>query len=390
MKPEDPRRALVIDIVLAVAVFVLSIGSVIAWQSDPDPAMTPVDGWAYALMAGQTIPLIWRRKAPVTVLAVIILAFMFDRAINYPPSWAFFGISFAAYTIGTQLPPKRSLLVGGIAVDVVVLWTAFGILIGDVEWFALVSVIAMVGLPLLIGRETYHRQQRMVELERRALRAEHEREHQATEAVNRERGRIARELHDVVAHEITVMTIQSAAARRVLAADPGQAQEAMGSAEAAGHRALTEVRRLLGMLRTTDPKARDPQPGLGSLPSLVDHMSEAGLHTELSVTGDVRPLPLGVDLNAYRIIQESLTNTLKHGGPDVRAEIDVEYSDDSLAIEVRDDGRGAAASPQTREPHGQGLVGMHERVALLDGALVAGPRPGGGYRVTAKLPIPSS
>jgi signal transduction histidine kinase len=119
-------------------------------------------------------------------------------------------------------------------------------------------------------------------------------------------------------------------------------------------------------------------------------MNQAGLSTELHIIGDVRPLPLGVDLNAYRIIQESLTNTLKHGGPNVSAEIKVSYADDSLSIEVRDDGRGAAASPLPPEIQGQGLVGMHERAALLDGALAAGPRPGGGYRVTAKIPLPSA
>jgi signal transduction histidine kinase len=390
MKSEDPRRALVIDTLLAVSMFVLSMGSVIVWQSDTETTTRAVDGFGYFLIAGQTLPLIWRRKAPVTVLAIIVTAFIIDRGMDYPGSWALFGIAFAIYTVGTQLPPRRSLLIGGITLDVVLLWTVVGIFVYDVEPFALVGEIAVLGFPLLIGRETYHRQQRMLVLERRAIQAEHEREQQATDAVNNERVRIARELHDVVAHEITVMTIQSAAAKRILAEDPDQAQEAMGSAEAAGHRALTEIRRLLGMLRTTDPKARDPQPGLDALPRLVDHMNQAGLSTELHMIGDVRPLPLGIDLNAYRIIQESLTNTLKHGGPNVSAEIEVAYEDDSLSIEVRDDGRGAAASPLPPDTQGQGLVGMHERAALLDGALAAGPRPGGGYRVTAKIPIPSA
>lgn len=390
MTPEDPRRAIVVDTVLAISMFFLSIGSVVVWQSNTDPAITPIDSVGYALIAGQTLPLIWRRRTPMTVLAIIVAMFMVDRAINYPSSWAAFGISFAMYTIGTQLPPRRSLLVGGITLDVVLLWTLVGIWVYDLEWFALVSEIAVLGFPLLLGRETYHRQARMVELERRAARAEHERENQASAAVNQERIRIARELHDVVAHEITVMTIQSAAAKRVLREDPVQAHDAIESAEAAGHRALTEVRRLLGMLRTTDPKTMDPQPGMGSLHHLVEQMNQAGLATSLSIHGEERTLPLGVDLNAYRIIQESLTNTLKHGGPDVNAEIEVAYGPESLAIEVRDDGRGAAAVRRAADQPGQGLVGMHERATLLNGALHAGPRPGGGYRVTAKLPIPST
>jgi len=389
MNPEDPRRVIVMDTLLAVGMFLISIGSVLIWYTDNGATTRDPNMWAYALIAGQSLPLIWRRRFPVTVLAVIVMAFIVDRGLNYPTSWAFFGISAAVYTIGAQLPPRRSLLVGGIALDVVLLWTVVGVYTGVADPWALASEVAIFGFPLLIGRESYHRQQRMVELERRAMAADHDRERQAVEAVANERIRIARELHDVVAHEITVMTIQSAGARRVLDEDLERARKAMESAEAAGHRALTEVRRLLGMLRTTDPKARDPQPGMESLDGLVTQMNRAGLPTKLSVTGDPRPLPLGVNLNAYRIIQESLTNTLKHGGPNAQAEITVSYDDDSLSIEVNDDGRGAAVWSNP-DASGQGLIGMHERAALLDGVVHTGPRPGGGYRVSAQIPIPTA
>ena len=207
----------------------------------------------------------------------------------------------------------------------------------------------------------------------------------AAEAVSNERIRIARELHDVVAHQVTVATVQSAGAQRVLGTDSARAADAMQAAEEAGHRALTEMRRLLGMLRTDDPMATAPQPGLDALESLVAQMNQAGLATTLSVAGETRELPPGVDLNAYRIIQESLTNALKHGGPKVRAEVKLNYSDDTLTVDVVDDGRGAAAPAGD----GQGLVGMHERVALLRGSMQAGPRPGGGFRVAAKIPIPA-
>ncbi len=389
MKPDDPRRALMMDALVAVGMFVLSIASIVVWEGNTDPAPKEPDFWAYGLIAGQTLPLIWRRRFPVAVLSFIVFAFIVERGINYPSSWAFFGIALAMYSVGAQLHPRRSLLVGGIALDVVLLWTLAGIYFYDLEWFSFISVIAVLGFPLLIGRETYHRQQRIIALERRAVEAEHQREQRASEAVDRERVRIARELHDVVAHEITVMTIQSAGARRIVEDDPVQARQAMESAEAAGHRALTEVRRMLGVLRTSDPKAMDPQPGMADLDRLVDQMNQAGLPTSLEVSGEVRSLPLGVDLNAYRIIQESLTNTLKHGGPDVRAQISIAYEPNSLAIEVSDDGRGAAAWPGSPDEPGQGLVGMHERAAVLDGAIHTGPRPGGGYRVSAKIPIPS-
>lgn len=386
----DRQRAIATDIFLSIGLFALSIGSVLAFDMNANPDIRRLDGIGVAMIALQTIPLLWRRNAPVTVLTITVVGFVIDRGLNYPASWAFIGISLAIYTIGAQLPPRRSLLVGGITIDIVLLWTAVGVFFADtVEPFALLSEIAVLGLPLLIGREAYHRQQRMIELERRAIRAEHEREQQAADAVATERVRIARELHDVVAHEITVMTIQSAGARRILDADPVQAHSAMESAEAAGHRALTEIRRLLGMLRTTDPKATDPQPGMATIDRLVDQMNDAGLPTELTIKGEQRTLPLGIDLNAYRIIQESVTNTLKHGGPNVRAEIDITYSDHELAIEVCDDGRGASASHESAGDACQGLVGMHERAALLDGIVTAGPRPGGGFRVSAKLPLPA-
>lgn len=386
MDSEERRREQITDIALALGMLALSVGSVAVWQQDLGEGVRPLDLLGYILMAGQTLPIIWRRRYPVAVLSVIVVAFMIDRGINYPSSWAFFGIAFAIYTIGSQLPPKRSLLVGAIAIDVVLLWTLVGVLMTDVSPFALASEVAVLGFPFLVGRETYFRQRRMVELETRAIQAEHQREQEATDAVTRERIRIARELHDVVAHEITVMTIQSAAARRILRKDPDQADSAMQSAEEAGHRALTEIRRLLGMLRTTDPRATDPQPGMDSLEHLVAQLNDAGMTTRLTMTGDIRPLPLGVDINAYRIIQESLTNTLKHGGPEAHAEIKVDFDRDELQIEVTDNGRGAAANAHNSS--GQGLVGMHERIALLDGNLHAGPRPGGGYRVNARIPIP--
>lgn len=385
MKLDDRRRAMVTDVLLAVGMFVLGIGAVINADTTIATDVRPADSFAYLLVGVQTIPLIWRRRAPLPVLVIVVGGFLVDRGLNYPGGWAAFGMAFAVYTVGAQLEPRRSLIVGGITVDIALAWTAIGVFVYDVEPIAILSVLAFLGFPLLIGRETYQRQHRLIELESRAIRAEHEREQRAIEAVGNERIRIARELHDVVAHEITVMTVQSAGARRVLKDDPGRAAEAMESAEAAGHRALTEMRRLLGMLRTADPKSIAPQPGLSSLDALVEQMELAGLPTQLSITGDARKLPAGIDLNAYRIIQESLTNTLKHGGPRVHAEVLLDYDDALLTVEVRDNGRGAAAA--VRSQSGNGIMGMNERIALLEGSIQTGPRPGGGFRVAAKIPI---
>jgi signal transduction histidine kinase len=386
MKLDDGRRALVNDVLLGVGMLLLVVGS--AAGTTPEAGQRSLDFWAYVLLGAQTLPLIWRRRAPVAVLAIIVLGFLIDRGLNYPASWAPFGISVAMYTVGAQIEPRRSLLIGGITMDIVLVWTAIGIWVYDIEWLALLSVAAFLGFPLLVGRESYNRQQRMVDLEARAIRAEVERERTAIEAVVEERIRIARELHDIVAHEITVMTIQAAAARRVLDERPGRAAEAMESAESAGHRALAEMRRLLGMLRTSVPETT-PQPGLATLQGLVDQMQLAGLPVRLRIEGEARQLPIGIDLNAYRIIQESLTNTLKHGGPHAQAEVALRYNDESLLVEVTDDGRGAAASKEANGERGQGLLGMRERIALLEGTLNAGPRRGGGYRVAANIPIPA-
>lgn len=388
MKLDDRRRAIATDVLLAVGMFIVGVASSAAFEAGATTSR-PADVWAYVLIGLQTLPLIWRRRAPVPVLAVTIAGFMLDRALDYPGSWAVLGISVAIYTVGAQLESRRSLLVAGIAIDVVILWTVVGIFVNDVDPLAIVSELAFLGFPLLLGRETHHRQQQMVALESRAVRAELEREQRTAEAVVRERSRIARELHDVVAHEITVMTLQTAGARRVLDDHPEQAAEAMQSAEDAGHRALTEMRRLLGILRTADPAAMMPQPGLEALPSLVEQTESAGLPVTVSIEEGKRSLPAGIDLNAYRVIQESLTNTLKHGGPNARAQVAVRFDDSTLLLEVTDDGRGAAATVPPGSNGGQGLLGMQERVALLDGTFQAGPRPGGGYRVAARIPIPA-
>ncbi len=387
MKLDDHQRARVTDILLGVGIFAIGAASTLGFSAAESPDTRPPDVWAYALIGLQTLPLIWRRRFPATVLALTIVGFMVDRGLNYPGTLAAAGMAFALYTVGAQLEPKRSLLIGGVAIDVVLGWTLIGIFVYDVPPLSLVTAAAFLGLPLLVGRESYHRQRRMVELEARAIRAEHEREQRAAEAVSNERLRISRELHDVVAHEITVMTLQAAGARRVLDDDRDKAAEAMESAEAAGHRALTEMRRLLGMLRIDDPRNMAPQPGLASLQDLVDQMELAGLPTELIVNGDPRPLPAGLDLNVYRIIQESLTNTVKHGGPDVSARVSLTYDAGQLTAEIVDDGRGVGAWNQPEGGHG--IVGMHERATLLKGSLTAGPRTGGGYRVAAKIPIPA-
>jgi signal transduction histidine kinase len=206
-------------------------------------------------------------------------------------------------------------------------------------------------------------------------------------AAAEERSRIARELHDVVAHSVSVMVVQAQAAQRVLEADTGAAQEVLGSIETTGRQALTELRRLLGLLRQFDgAPSLSPQPGLQHLDTLLDQIRDAGLSVQLTVEGSPAALPQGVDLSAYRIVQEGLTNTLKHAGAD-RATVLVRYAPAQVEIEISDDGHGPPGGDDGR---GHGLVGMGERVALYGGELRTGPGERGGYVVWARLPLGSS
>jgi signal transduction histidine kinase len=219
--------------------------------------------------------------------------------------------------------------------------------------------------------------------ERRLRLAERERDVAAREAVVAERARIARELHDAIAHNVSMMVVQAGAERRVLDPEQGSTREVLESVETIGRGALTEMRRLVGMLRADEDDPLAPQPGLSDLPRLVEQVREAGLPVELEVEGERRELPVGLELSAYRIVQEALTNALKHAG-EAKATVRVRYLQDSLELEVVDDGPGA---PAAATGGGHGLVGMRERVALYGGRFEATRRPSGGFTVRALLPV---
>jgi signal transduction histidine kinase len=225
----------------------------------------------------------------------------------------------------------------------------------------------------------------------RLAQAEHET--QTRRAVEAERARIASELHDVVTHNVSVMVVQAGAARSVLDSSPEQAREALLAVEGSGRTAMGELRHLLGLLApagnhgsAADEAALVPQPGLGQVRALVDRVRAAGLPAELIVTEGARPLPPGVDLAAYRVVQEALTNVLKHGGG-ARAVVRLAYGERELVITVTDDGAAAGYVPQGSRGAGRGLIGLRERLGLYGGELDAGPRPGGGWRVRAIIPL---
>jgi signal transduction histidine kinase len=221
------------------------------------------------------------------------------------------------------------------------------------------------------------------EARQRAARAEREREERARTAVEEERARIARELHDVVGHSVSVMTVQASGVRRLLRPEQEREREALLIVERTGREALAEMRRMVGVLRRPEEApALAPQPSLEHLDRLVEQAREAGLPVELRVEGEAFELPAGVDLTAYRLVQEGLTNALKHARA-TRAEVLVNYGDGQIEVMVRDDGKGVGNG----DGGGHGLVGMRERVSVYGGELDAGPQPGGGYRLRAKLPL---
>jgi signal transduction histidine kinase len=347
------------------------------------------DGLNLVLILLMTVPLVLRRRFPVGVLAVTAAAWMLDRGLDYPSTLAAAGVVVAMHAVGSELPARRSRLIGWSVTAALTTFTFIGFLVYDSVGFESIAFMAVVlAVPLYLGMEVHERRLAFEELRIRADQEEMRREEQARRAVAEERARIARELHDVVAHQMAVMTVQAEGARRLSGDGDPRVTEALDTIKTAGHEALDEMRRMVGLLRAEDGSRgepdRGPQPGLDDLDRLVASMREGGLEVTVATEGEPRRVPSGIDLSAYRIIQESLTNALKHGGPGVHARVHVRYGPDTIDLDVSDDGRGAAAA--SGNGGGHGLVGMRERVALVHGSLSAGPAPGGGFRVHAVLP----
>lgn len=336
-----------------------------------------------ALIVLTILPVALRRRAPLPVFLVVAVPTVLYESLGFVGVTGPWGVLIALYTVAAHCDRRRSYLAAAVAalgVAIVFTFARWPVDLPTVASNAIIFVTAW-----FIGDNMQTRRAFVRSLEERAERAERTRALEAERAVAEERTRIARELHDVVAHSMSVMLVQAGAARRILEKDPAKATGALEAIEATGREAMTEMRRLLGVLRDEGTAGSlVPQPSLHDLDDLADQFRRAGLPVALEVRGEARDLPPGLDLTAYRIVQEALTNTLKHAGA-AEASVTVAYGDDAVAVEVRDDGRGAASSPV--EGAGQGLIGMRERVELFDGELRAGPAPGGGYAVRARLPI---
>lgn len=334
------------------------------------------------------LALVLRRKVPAATLFVVVVAALTQREIFSSPSVtqfpieSFLALLVAFYSAGAYAEPRRAAIGGAIAGAAIVGASLPYLIAGNPRQDTIPSWIFMATV-WLAGWAFRKQRTKSARLEDRATILEREREERARVAVAEERARIARELHDVVAHSVSVIVVQAQAAQRLIDKDEHDARRALGSIETSGRQALVELRRMLGILRRTgEEPALGPQPGLQQLNALVGQFRESGLAVELSIEGEARPLPAGVDLSAYRIVQEALTNTLKHAGP-ARSWVTVCYRDEEIELEVRDDGAGTGKD----EGSGHGLIGISERVALYGGVFESGEREGRGYFVRARLPL---
>jgi signal transduction histidine kinase len=340
-----------------------------------------------------TMPLLLRRRFPFGAPAFLFAGLAFvslvsPAAVYGGTSFTLFALMLAFWAAGAQHERQPAVAGAAIGLAAVVVMLATGgrggvVRTGDVELGLFIWSLIAVGLPLgafALGA----RARSAAELQERADRLEREREQRTRAAVAAERARIARDLHDVIAHSVTVMTVQGGAARLLLDSDPGRAREPLLVVEETGHQALADMRRLVGIVQD-EPKrapALTPQPGLADLPALAEKLQRAGLPTDLVVHGEPETLTPGVELTAYRVVQEALTNALKHAGP-AAARVTVIYEPHELRLEISDDGPGTSSQPDG----GHGLVGMRERVALYGGRLEVGPRASGGFSVRARLPL---
>jgi signal transduction histidine kinase len=395
------RHPTLVDCVLACLLVPLSIGQVIHGQTvvaNGQPTVhllaAPTGLWMRLLEALLLIvPVAVRRRIPDTAFALAALSGLIQLA-NPTPMASDIALLVLLYTVAAYRPRQHSViaLLACLVGSVLAAWVWMPLSGGpapshtDRLIFATIVLWGCVLAAWVLGDSMRYRRGYYAALEDRAARLEAERSAQAKIAAAAERARIARELHDVVAHHVSVMVVQADGAGYALRSDPDRAQAALSAISSTGRQALTEMRRLLGVLRSADQHTElAPVPGLDELRELLDQARTAGLEVSYTLTGTPRELPEGAELAAYRVVQESLTNTRKHAGLAATAAVTLRYEPEGLTLEVTDDGM----APVSEQPGGHGLAGMRERIAMYGGTVQAGPLPGGGFGVTAHLPCPS-
>ncbi|MFC5214234.1 sensor histidine kinase [Streptomyces coerulescens] len=381
------------------AVFLLGISVVTVAVRDEggqNPPGTDSEAAIIVMVLLLCLVIALRRRMPEKMLLLAIgvgLGQLVLDVATTPANFAFLVIVYTVAATGARWASRVALGVGLCAAPLAQLrWPE-----QDSSVLGNIALIIFLTVPFalawVLGDSIRTRRAYYEQLEERATRLEKEREAQSKVAVAAERARIARELHDVVAHNVSVMVVQADGAAYVLDSAPDQAKKALETISSTGRQALAEMRRLLGVLRTGEHQESGeyvPQPDVEQIDELIQQCRTSGLPVDFKVEGTPRPLPSGVELTAYRIVQEALTNTRKHGGPNAGASVRLVYFDDGLGLLVEDDGKGAPHELYEdggADGSGHGLIGMRERVGMVGGTLDAGPRPGGGFRISALLPL---
>jgi signal transduction histidine kinase len=369
-----------IDIGVATAVAVVALAEVTA-----NAAVVPKAAAASCELA-MAIALLWRRRAPLAVVTVVAVLQVIEAVAGVPlqqPVVPLLASVIAVYALMTAAPAWQAatgaaIMLAAVGIETVVQDKGFANFA-----FALVFLVGAV----IVGRTVHSRTQHVVELADRAQALERQQSLAAQLAVQEERTRIARELHDIIAHTVSVMVVQAGAAEQMVGRDPDRALSAMQAVQTTGREALGEMARLLGMLREDGGEiGLAPAPGLADLTTLVDGARRSGIDVHLQLDGYPRQLPPGPELSIYRIVQEALTNIRKHAGRS-RAAVRVTCSDTAIVAEIDNDGAGEPLADPTVPGAGHGLIGMRERVALYGGTLVAGPSAAGGFQVRADIPL---
>jgi signal transduction histidine kinase len=385
---QDERVIDVGDALLAVVLAGSSVASVLAGV----PAFGEPLALGLALALLSTLPVAVRRRWPIPVAAVLLFATGADLVAAAPHQAGlqpYVALILAGYSVGSRAEGRFSIALPAclalLALPVFALALADHESLGN-EVTSYIWLVAAWG----VGRVVRGMRRRTAELEAANAELADHREIAAEAAVTVERGRIAREIHDVIAHNVSMMVVQAGAAARVLRADEPQVRSALETIAETGRQTVDEMRSVLGVLRSGADEAADraPQPGLADLASLAEGLRRSGISVDWRVEGVPRPLPRALDLSAYRIVQEALTNSLKHARG-ARAEVVVHYDDGALALDISDSGGARTGAPAVATPAtgGNGIVGMRERAALFGGELMAGPTAD-GFRVTARLPVP--
>jgi signal transduction histidine kinase len=379
------RHATVADAALAVVLAACTVPQLVHLARN-DPGLF---GEALVFSALLVAPLIWRRRFPLSTFAGITVVALAQWILNVKLT-ADVTLLVYLYTVARRYPMRAGVLAAAVVeagtVMAAIRWPLTRL--SWIETFILFS--GPVVASLLLGVSVRHWRNSFSALTERAAQLERERDQQARIAAAAERTRIAREMHDVVAHSLSVMVTLSKGAALKQAAEPERANLAMRQVAATGHQALDEMRRLLGVLRTEDaPESRQPQPGIAQIDGLLEQVRTTGLAAELTVTGTPAAMPPGAGLTVYRIVQEALTNTLKHAADPTRVSAAIAYRPDSVTVDVHDDGARRHVPPEARTA-GHGLTGMRERAAVYGGAVSAGPGPAGGWHIRARLPMTAS